>query len=143
MIRIRQVSRFDVGEFWEQILPGLKESVKKSRGNDATIKRVREYLDLGLWELWLVSDEGLSAFAVTEPLPDDHGWVVNIPFAWSSGRTGEVIEKFFAHITPLAEAAGARGIVFATHRVGFDRLAQRKGWKKALTQYVVAEFKER
>ena len=128
-----------VEAFWGMLSPGLWKSVRKSRGNEKTVERIRGQLVGGNWGLWLVLGDGLEGFATTEVLTDDHGWWVSIPFAWSRG-TADTHTAFFDHISPIMRERGARGIKFASYRPGYERVAKRRGWKKAMTQYIVEYF---
>jgi hypothetical protein len=122
-------------------MPGIWESVRKSQGNQATVDRIRQNLESGLWDLWIACAPKLVGFAVTEPLMDDWGTWVNVPFAWSQGKV-DTMTPFFDAICPIAKATGALGVKFASHRPGFIRLAESRGWESGLRQFIVARFEE-
>jgi hypothetical protein len=129
-----------VPAFWEKITPGIWASVRKSGGNEKTVERIRESLGSGAWSLWLVaSGDGLEGFAITEPLLDDHGWWLNVPFAWSRGRV-DTHGPFFEHVTPLAKKSGALGVKFISSRLGYKRMAEKKGWHVRMREFIVEEF---
>ncbi len=126
-------------EFWRAILPGLWLAVRNSYGCERTVERVKKNLVSGEWGLWLVVDDGIEGFAITEVLTDDDGWWLNIPFAHSRGRI-DTHSEFFNHIVPQVKEWGGKGVKFCSGRKGYERVARKHGWKVRFKEYIVEEF---
>jgi hypothetical protein len=89
--------------------------------------------------LLLGYEDFIVGFALAEPLYTAQGPWVNIPFAYC--ESGLNYEEFFNEIGEMARVRGMAGVKFISYRNGFERLAEKYGWKKGYTEYIVKDFR--
>ena len=127
------INRFNLIRHW------LADVLDKSSGY-TTMADVWRLLSERHATLWLLfsNENDLIGFATTEPLMTTHGPWVNIPFAYCKGGD---YKEFFDRISLVAYERGMTGVKFISYRDGFKRVAEKYGWKRGYTEYIVSDFR--
>lgn len=110
-------------------------------GGYVTVGQVEDALRQGMWDLWIVGDgEGeYLGFGIAERMPRANGMWLNIPFAYS--KDGLYLQ-FFAKMNEVAYSEGMNGVKFVSGRPGFERVAEKYGWKPGFREYIVSDFRK-
>lgn len=135
-IGVSLVPPWNVATFWEFILPDLERSIEESH-REVTAGTVRRMVQLGRWELWVVSEgEEYHGFAITEDIQTDRGTWVNIPFA-GVDRSLRVLGRLLDAIEAYAsEVPGVIGVKWISSRPEFAAFAKRRGYEPRFVEYV-------
>jgi hypothetical protein len=136
MAKLHHAHPHEAWRYWPVIKEGLQKSLDASH-NERGAEEVMGMLGDGRWHLFMVyNDEGeYQGFTMVEPLHTQKGTWLNIPFGYSEGSYDSV-KAIFAHIEEEAKRQGCLGVKIISSRKGYERWANRLGYKKRYVEYV-------
>ena len=105
--------------------------------NERTCENIMGYLGAGDWHLFMVYDDEdtYQGFTIVEPLHTENGTWLNIPYGYSEGKYSSV-QGVFKHVEEEAKRQGCLGVKIISSRKGYERWANRLGYKKRYVEYV-------
>ena len=133
------VEALEPEKYFHTIWDGLQEAMSHS-GGYVTIGQILDQVRHGNWKLFMVLEDNgdYVGFGIVEPLSLANGLWLNVPFAYA--RNG-LYQEFFSHMKEIAYKTGMSGIKFVSGRPGFEKVAEKYGWKKGFTEWIVEDFR--
>jgi hypothetical protein len=95
------------------------------------------YLGSGEWMLLMVyeGDKEYAGFFIVEAINTFTRVWLSIPFGYSQGSS-ETLRKGFKWVEDYAKTNGFTGVKIYSSRKGYERWANRLGYKKRLVEFV-------
>ncbi len=123
--------------WFNTIRHGINIAIENSGGYVSSGDVFRQLTD-GNWMLYIgMEDNDYVGFAVVEFLDSAKGKWVNVPFASTST---DMYDTLFSHLIEQADLNGMAGVKFVSSRKGFERVAEKHGWRMGFTEYIVKDF---
>lgn len=139
-MKIEEHTGQDAIGFFNQLRPWI-ERVLINSANYSTIGDVWRMLAEERATLLLGYSGFMVGFAFAEPLHTAFGPWINIPFAYCESELD--YNEFFDEIGKMADERGMAGVKFISYRKGFEKLAEKHGWERGYTEYIVKDFRGR
>lgn len=137
-VRITTIPAERVKDVWDFILPGLERALDKSH-NQINADDVKRNLVHNNWTLWVLSndDNELTGIVVLEPIYTRPGLWVNIAFAWMRDADDDSLYTLvYPRLEKLCEEENLIGIKYISSRPGFQKVAEKMGFKPRYIEYI-------